>query len=241
MALTQAGSELTERHRRSQVALRALVLRDVMRLYPALDLGALDRTWEPVLTALMALIEARRKDSAALAAGYYMGFRSAEGVTGTDFAPVRVAEIDVEQMARSLGFAGPAQAQRLLRVRPADARSQVLTSLSGTTSRLVLNAGRDTIDASVEADPKALGWARVTSSKPCSFCAMLAARGPVYSRGTVGFPAHDHCACVNEPVYRRDQPWPARSRELQSLWNKSTAGLSGREARQAFRQALEGA
>ncbi|MDQ3485451.1 MAG: hypothetical protein M3445_08620, partial [Actinomycetota bacterium] len=73
---------------------------------------------------------------------------------------------------------------------------------SGAATRLVLNAGRETVTASVTADPRARGWQRVGGGKPCDFCAMLIGRGSVYTEATSGFDAHDYCACTSEPVYR---------------------------------------
>jgi hypothetical protein len=71
---------------------------------------------------------------------------------------------------------------------------------SGAATRLVLDAGRDTIRQTTVADPRTAGWQRVTSGG-CDFCAMLAGRGAVYSEATADFASHDHCACSAEPVY----------------------------------------
>ena len=59
----------------------------------------------------------------------------------------------------------------------------------------IANASRQTVMVSSIEDPKARGWQR-SASGGCAFCQMLAARGVVYSRGTVDFGAHDHCKCV---------------------------------------------
>lgn len=67
---------------------------------------------------------------------------------------------------------------------------------------------------------------------------MLALRGAVYSATSGAFQAHDHCACSLEPVYRRDQEWPAGSREYQRIWRETTGRMGGAEARNAFRAAL---
>lgn len=68
---------------------------------------------------------------------------------------------------------------------------------------------------------------------------MLASRGGVYSRRSVDFPAHDGCSCSAEPVWSREQE-PPEVLALRRLWEESTAGLSGRDALNAFRRALEG-
>jgi hypothetical protein len=71
---------------------------------------------------------------------------------------------------------------------------------SGAATRLVLDAGRDTIRQTTVADPRTAGWQRVTSGG-CDFCTMLAGRGDVYTEATADFASHDHCACSAEPVY----------------------------------------
>jgi hypothetical protein len=81
----------------------------------------------------------------------------------------------------------------------------------------VLNAGRETITEAVQSDTQCQGWIRVSDGDPCAFCAMLLGRGPVYKEESVGFEAHDHCACGAEPFYDGSQ-WPDKNRESQDLY-----------------------
>lgn len=127
--------------------------------------------------------------------------------------------------------------ERLAALKRPDPARTALVRVSGAVTRHVLNGARETLHRSVRADRRALGWARATSGAPCSFCAMLASRGPVYGERTGDFQTHDHCSCGLEPVYRRDQEWPHGSREYQRLWREATEGLSGAEAQNAFRRA----
>lgn len=147
-----------------------------------------------------------------------------------------------EFVARSLHTAGPNYAKYLTKrgEDPDRAKLKVVVNVSGTAGRQVLNGGRDALEELVQADPVALGWARVTDGDPCAFCAMLASRGPVYkSRETAAFLPHDHCACIPEPVYSRSAAWAPGARELRQLWLASTKGYSGKDAVNAFRRAYE--
>lgn len=56
--------------------------------------------------------------------------------------------------------------------------AQIVGRLAVLSDRFAKDAGRGTVVASAEANGKR--WRRVTDGNPCSFCAMLAGRGPVY-------------------------------------------------------------
>src|SRR5690606_32229579 len=100
--------------------------------------------------------------------------------------------------------------------------------------RHALNGGREAIIRSVNADRLALGHARATSGNPCSFCAMLASRGPVFKddgfdrsdprfSGPGEAKVHDNCTCSLEPVYHRDTGWPPGSERYRDLWKQAKA------------------
>lgn len=142
----------------------------------------------------------------------------------------------------SLTVTGPvAQKQKAARGKPLEvARDESFTQAAGAASRQVLTGGRKSLLTLLGDDPQALGWIRVTDRDPCAFCAILASRGPVYrSEETASFQAHDHCACTAEPVYDRNTLWPGRAKEFRGLWRTATEGLSGKDARNAFRRAYE--
>ena len=94
-----------------------------------------------------------------------------------------------------------------------------------------------------------LGYARVlTGSENCSFCAMLASRGPVYDNfesagGLKAF--HYGCDCVVRLVFE-DEPWEGMEewQALADLWYEDTQDDKGRslsagDARRAFRRNWE--
>lgn len=92
-------------------------------------------------------------------------------------------------------------------------------------------------------DGVVLGWARVlTGEESCSFCAMLASRGPVYTKQTVltkgnGTRYHDNCDCIAVLVIK-GQHWEGHNqfRALQKLWNDSyeTPDSNSSDARTVF-------
>ncbi|WP_405944748.1 hypothetical protein [Streptomyces sp. NBC_00932] len=146
---------------------------------------------------------------------------------------------------------------------------------AGAADRDALMGGRDLLDQSSRADRAVIGWARVTDSDPCHFCALLASRGAVYRSqwtarytGRTGRRArtvtrpdgmddwspgrlasweaaqgldryHDNCHCTIVPVYSRTDWLPEASRAFRELYDLSTDGLSGDDARRAFRRAIE--
>lgn len=254
MAATQAGLRLTERHRTHQIALRAVFLAELQRVWPLLDPSRLSETAAAWVNLVIDLIIGYRAQSISASVTYYDQFRTAE----TGAAPIErdhllsfMEPVNTQEMRVSLVAAGPARIAQRLRVDEDVEKIQrtALVAVSGAASRHVLNGGRDFLDAAVAKDKTALGWARVTDANPCSFCAVLASRGPVYktresavlttlrSERGAGQPYHDHCACTAEPVYHRGQEWPGRAREFEALWKTSTKGYGGKDALNAFRRA----
>lgn len=189
-----------QRHRQLQLALRAGTLRQVLRLWPLFDLERLAETWPAFREALATLIAARHADSVGLASSYYRAARLDAGITGT--APIVAAALPpAEQLAVSLDVVGLFGARRLLAQGRRDVAAQTLVKVSGAVGRHVLNGGRRTLTETIQADPRARGYERVTSGNACGFCEMLAGRGAVYGEASADFEAHDHCACGAEPVF----------------------------------------
>lgn len=237
MASTVEGRRLTEAQRLAQGRLGAEVVRQAVAAFALLDPENIDRTIERWLAVMVPLVQRNRRTSAQMAADYIEAFRFVELGEG-QFTPELVEDIPAEQVATSLIVTGPARI-RAARGPAARVLDTARAESAAAAMRHVLNGGRDTVVATTNADRRALGWARATSGRACGFCAMLASRGPVFGDDTVGFRAHDRCTCSAEPVYRRDAEWPAGARDYQRLWQDTTAGLSGKDARNAFRQAVE--
>lgn len=116
-------------------------------------------------------------------------------------------------------------------------KSRVASELGRRVGRHVVDAGRSAVADSAHngsarfksGRPARVGYARVLSGREsCAFCAMLASRGPVYSKDTVvrrrdGRRYHDGCDCI--PVLVVDgEPWEgqAEAEALYSRWREIT-------------------
>lgn len=243
MATTELGTRLTDLQFDQQIALRASVLREVMVLWPALDftnIDAITGTWPAFEAALALLIDVRYANSAQIAAAYFQVFRAVEGVPGSS-AAILAGALPDEQILTSIRVTGLYEARKQLAANAPDADRQTLAKLLGSTGNLVAHGGRNTLIGSANADRQAIGYARVASGRrACAFCRMLASRGFVFKESTVGFRAHDGCACTVETQYRTDQSLPSGSAADSALWAEATAGYYGKDAINAFRRAVYG-
>lgn len=195
------SNALTQQYRRQQLALRAGTLRDLMRLWPALDWQRIETTYPAWFAGVRAVVARDRYRSSGLASAYLRGFRSSAGVPGEARIlladPVPAAQLStaarvttIVAFKRGIGAGFPV----------AKAATNAFVMSSGSLSRLVLDGGRETVRESTLADPRAVGWQRVGAGG-CDFCQMLIGRGDVYSEATADFESHDHCACFAEPVF----------------------------------------
>lgn len=215
-----------------------LLLADFRHLWPSLKPNDLAGSYPGWLQAVTALIVKYGQVSQATAARYYATTRADAGVLGR-FTPTRVEPPPLEQISRSFGWATKA----LHDPQPDLNAVEVLTE--GVAQRLVVDQGRNALIASIESDRRCRGWAREARPGACSFCAMLSTRGAVYkTRETATFVNHsqnryhDHCHCVPVPLFADHYEPPAHVREWDRVYAESTRGLSGADARNAFRQAL---
>lgn len=192
--------QLTQLHRRRQLALRAVVLADMRRLWPALSWEDLDGTYASLAGATAQMVANQRKTSAGLAAAYLRAHRVASGLDGN--VRVVIPEfLNPEQFDAALHSTTVASIKKAAaRSVAADlAMSNALTLASGAMARLVLDAGRQTITQTVKADDRATGWRRILGTGGCDFCRLLAGR--VYPSDNADFEAHGKCGCTSEPVF----------------------------------------
>ncbi|MFI5505198.1 Uncharacterised protein [Corynebacterium kutscheri] len=107
-------------------------------------------------------------------------------------------------------------------------RALALRKLGGIVNRLVAQPARDTVyQATVRAGTL---FARLPEPGACAFCLMLASRGGVYSRDTVGAGGrqfHDNCRCLGIEVNRDGSDLPKINRELQDLWAQTSREFGG--------------
>lgn len=228
---------LTRRHYVAQIGVRAATSRDVMRLWGAVDPTNLTGTYDPVARAVATLSQARHATSAGVAADYQEHFRKAEKVAGR--AAIKLASPLAQRYAlntiRGAGLSGIINSRKAGFSVEAAARNGLVKVL-GATTRLVLGGGRDTILGSAIEDPQTNHWQRVTSGDPCAFCVSIAELGAIFVESTADFETHDHCSCSAEVAYE-GSALPLMSQQLASQWDDATAGLSGDDALNAYRDA----
>lgn len=96
---------------------------------------------------------------------------------------------------------------------------------NGEMLQQVFDVGRDTVIDNTRLDRSARGWYRVAHLDACTFCLMLADRGPVYTEHSSRFAAHPHCRCEAVPVWDGEQRLTVREYE-KSLRERSPEELS---------------
>lgn len=185
-------SALIEAHRRELLSLTALAVTDLEVLFRTLRDA--DSARDALMEILPQLVQVYGSAAASLAADWYDEVREADEIPGR----FRAIVADLPDTDRTDALArwgiGP-----LFAAEPdfVTARAKV----SGGLQRIVADAGRRTILRSIDADPRAGGWSRRTTSGSCDFCQMIAGRGAVYSAATADFSSHDDCDCVAVPVF----------------------------------------
>lgn len=118
--------------------------------------------------------------------------------------------------------------------------------IAGDSQRRVADGGRQIVHAGVNGDPRALAYARVsTTGTPCGWCAMLISRGAVYKSeqsayfSRSGEKYHDDDKCISVPVFNRsdfDGELFAMNRAYGEYWPEVTKGLYGKDAVSRWRQ-----
>lgn len=209
MADTAAGAALTDAHRIAQVELSQQAIAAALVVWAELNPGNLAATRERWLQLLVTLIGIFDVRSAELAVSYLQQFRSVEGnpdgpIEGRrDFKPGGTARV--------LDYNGPATIIRHIKagMQPAEAKRRVQQTMVGAVQRQVLEGGRRVVDLSALSNPVSKGWRRVADSDPCTFCALMASRGPVYrseSSAGSGRKYHNKCGCTVEEVFGQWRP-----------------------------------
>lgn len=242
MAVTAQGAALTEAHRVAQAKNGALVAYIVAQLWlRSIDPDDIAGSSRTLIERLIPSLVQRRTQSALLARKYYETFRTTELGGGDGFSLPDLSTMNLEALQTSLRVTGEVALKKKLAGYPvgADGKLHIAfvnaaieetsVQISGAATRHVMNGGRDEIQQAQEADPRALGYIRVTDGDPCFFCAMLASRGPIYGDdsfdesdprfiGEGQHKVHDHCGCGVEPVFSRSTEWPGQAREAEDLW-----------------------
>jgi hypothetical protein len=221
MALTAEGRSLTESHRRQQLAIAARAERAARALWPRLRVSDLDMSTPAWMGVNVAAVRGFFNESVDLAAAYVTEYRAVEA--GASVGRVVEPSFNAALQRETLLLAGPVRVKLLVGrgASPSGAHGAALNKFAGMARRQVLSGGRQLVDLTTKADRNALGWRRVTDGDPCTFCAMLASRGPVYgsagkadSVGGTGLRYHGHCGCTAEIVYGEWRPSESEQRYI---------------------------
>ena len=138
---------------------------------------------------------------------YVQRFASAEGGTLTTVRPL----VSISTISEALDAAGFVEFKvgKKRGLDNATALAYANTRISMAARGLILGAGRQTVIQSARASGGK--WRRVVvGAHTCAFCAMLAARGPVYAAETVDFDTHGGCDCYGEPCFESPDEWVAQ-------------------------------
>ena len=189
--------------------------------------------------AAVPVLEEGKRRSAEMAADYFSTFRQTDGPGSRRARPM--IDLDGRRVQQSLGYSAKIVPLKAIRngSSPTQAARAGLQQSLGTSARLVGDGARETLTTAVDEDPQARGWQRVTGPNPCEFCAMLSARGGVYSTQRVAeFEAHSGrgsaCQCDAEPVYG-DRWLSPQQQRFKELYDRAAKGQ--REPLKAFRAA----
>ena len=235
MAATLAGSRLSSAHRVAQGRIAAAASVDLLRVWPLLDVEAIDSTVARWMDAALPIVDRHRRRSQELARVYYEQLRRAEA---PDLDPIEVAELrplPTNQAATSLLVTGP------IAIKSGTAYDIARAASAAAGARQALSGGRDVITDTASSDPEVKRLRRLTRSDCCHFCAMLATRDqlPPFSGGH-WFQAHDNCKCQPEPEWSAGARQSDVNAKFARIWRESTDGVgsSGYKKLNAFRRAL---
>jgi hypothetical protein len=221
----------------AQIGLVTVMLRDFAKIWRLLNPQALDRSLPAWIAAVHAVVARYGPMAAVLAADHYAEVRAAARAPGTFTAPLPDSP-DEQYVNAAMRWATRNLWGRDTATLPE--RAAVAERVSGAAaSKLVTDMARATVTDAVQADPEAIGWARVAKPTACAFCRLLATRGGVYTSVTVKFRAHNGCSCTAEPVLKGQRWEPsAHVREWQAQY-KRAAAMSGNTITN-FRRIVEG-
>lgn len=189
---------LIDEFRAANRTLSARAERDLLAFWATLDLTKPERARDALLRFIPTLTTLYGQGAATVAADWYDELRAVERIPGR-FAATVAAPFATDYVEQRVRFG----AAHLF----TDAPSEMLPFLDGVVQEYVLQPGRDTIQQSAKADPRAVGWHRETSPGACKFCRMLAGKGGVYHKeSSATFAAHGDCNCSARPSWDADAP-----------------------------------
>lgn len=201
---------LAQQHAQNQESVAALLALALFPLWSLVQFNDLSKSMAPWLAGVLPRIQTAYTQSQRLSAVYSQNVRFASLPTDTPL-PISAPDVERPYGLSSGSFDMPDPgSQKLVSVSDAFDTDRVKTSLliqadyktklempgteddlmhdalirsSGTAVREAINGSRNVSRNVQNVDRRrVIGWARVTDSKPCYFCALLASRGAVYAK-----------------------------------------------------------
>jgi hypothetical protein len=206
MPPNEAAAAATAAYRSQLLAIRDHITRLTAGALAVIDLdGDLEVQLERWTNEAEATVRLGQREAARLARAYVGTYLRAAGVEPpTPATPPTGSDLDdPEPFAGNTRAAlATAPAALLWRLGRRDGRPAALASGVSRATRVtrtsVMEAARTVQQQRMEAEPRVVGWVRVTSSRPCGAC--LGATTRTVSRKPLQI--HDSCRCTSEPVLR---------------------------------------
>lgn len=213
-----------DKFRRRQILRASQVDSLIRREWATLDISDIDRGRERVLDGIEARVIGLRTLEAREADVFVSRMRELQRVGSGSIvlAPANPGA----GLRESLEISGPISFKQRVGQGALDevaflaARDQMMAE----ARKLIMDAGRETVRLSAEANRRSIGWRRVSDGNPCAFCAMLVGRGPSYKSesatqgseerigrsGKYELIYHNHCGCTAVEVF---EDWEPTERE----------------------------
>lgn len=196
MSLTDIG----EQYRTEQENLHRIAATRLAGVFPSLDLKDLDRSAPGWVFAVERVTADYHRQSQELAADMYSDWRREAGASNR--VSFVYSDLNGGKLRASLTYEGVYAGKRALSqgARIPDVAQMLFAHTSGIALRHGRDGGRELVQLTGAADRSTTGsgFLRMTSGKPCGFCAMKALT--VYrSEAIAGQDYHDHDRCYAVP------------------------------------------
>lgn len=182
---------------------------------------------------------------------------------GVEQVTVPLDEFDSADVAKTLAIEANYKTKRAMPGPEDEVMRNASVRVAGGAVREAMNGARGVTNRMTKWDKKIRGFARVTDGDPCPLCALLAARGAVFGKGSfIGTEkrnqwkphpdvaretpegwtniakVHDNCRCMLRPVYAYEGSRDPAAEYWHKLWkdnvyNKVSSRLSGNAKKRA--------
>lgn len=248
---TVSADPLVQDEYLAQLAITAGLTGALRELWAVVDPLASAQALGRYREAVYALAQQFGQVAVTAAVDFYAAKRTEAGVTGAsprsflaELPPRSLVESDVDWAMRA--------ARQM-----ADDEARIQFRIEAALQKAVIDAGRTQTALTIEADDRAIGFARVARPDACYFCLPQAFRrtsdgraGVYKSRDTAGGFAnseftgtgvakfHNNCHCVIEPIFDAGYQFEPHIADAERLYAEVTADSESGQGLNDFRRAL---